>query len=192
MSIDNFKKILSSLEPEEIVEECLYRNYVHAIPKKNEYKEYINLILSDYKNAEHVAIMGSGNWCYSLNPDKNLRPFGDDSDIDIAIICSDSFNATWVEMRSYHRNNYYQLSHHQKTKIKRNGENVYSGFITPKWISNKASPTRFRYEVNSNKYSNKSVDYKPVNMMYFKNKIEVIDYYVRGFRLAKGALKNGL
>lgn len=192
MSVDNFKRIIWDLDPEDIVEESLFRGFTHVIPKENDYSEYIELIFSDYKCAEHIAIMGSGNWGYSLNPDKFLRPFGDYSDIDVVIICHEAFQETWKELREYHRSKYYLLSQNQRSRLKRNGENVYSGFISPKWILSRRAPARFAYEVNSNKYANKYVGYRSVNMMYFKNIEEAIDYYVRGFRLAKGAIKNGL
>jgi hypothetical protein len=192
MNIDSFKRVISDVELEDLVEECLYRGFTHVIPTASDYKDYLRLISSDYKCAEHIAIMGSGNWGYSLNPEKYLRPFSNDSDIDVVIICYQSFCETWKELRDYHRKNYYLLSPSQRTKLKRNGENVYSGFISPKWIADKKSPVRFFYEVNSNKYSNRHVGYRAVNMMYFKNKVEAIDYYVRGFRLAKGAINDGI
>jgi hypothetical protein len=192
MSIDNFKRIVSSIEPEDIVTECLYRKYVYAIPSDAEYRSYLEIIALDYPDAELIAIMGSGNWSFSLNPDKGFRPFSKESDIDVVLICNESFHKTWEELRDYHRDNYYQLSQQKRSKLKRSGENVYSGFISPKWISDRASPVRFAYEVNANKYSNKAVGYRRVNMMYFKNTEEAVDYYVRGFRKAKGRIKNGL
>ena len=187
MSAEEFKSIISSVEPETIVMECLYRDYIHAIPSAAAYRSYLDIIVADYPRAEHIAIMGSGNWCFSLNPEKEFRPFCEESDIDIVIVCRDSFEKTWDELRLYHRKNYYLMSSRDREKLKRNGENVYSGFITPKWISNKRSPLRFNFEINANKYSNEYVQYRKVNMMYFKNITETVDYYVRGFRLARNS-----
>lgn len=192
MSIEDFKKIISIQDPKDTVEECLFRPFTHAIPNKNDYSAYTGLISCDYKQAEHIAIMGSGNWGYSLNPDKILRPFCDNSDIDLVIICYATFIKTWNELRNYHRKNYYLLNEDQRKKIKRNGENVYSGFVSPKWIFDRRSPMRFAYEINSNRYANEYVNYRTVNMMYFKNTEETIDYYARGFRSAKEAIKNGI
>lgn len=129
--------------------------------------------------------MGSGNWAYSLNPKKNFSLYSEQSDIDVVVICEKTFNRTWDALRTYHRTNYYLLSTPEKERLRRNGENVYSGFITPKWIPDKKAKLRFEYEVNTNKYSDENVQYREVNMMYFKNINEVIDYYVRGFSRAK-------
>jgi hypothetical protein len=188
MSLEDFKKIITSGDIKSIVEECLNRDIVHAIPTKSEYANYINTIKLDHSSASHIAIMGSGNWCYSLNPDKKFRAFHKGSDIDIVIICEESFHQTWSDLREHHRKEYYFLSFEQKSKLKRNGENVYSGFVTPKWITDKASKALFEHELRCNNYSNKIVGYRKVNMMYFKNKIETVDYYTRGFRLALGRL----
>lgn len=185
MTVEQFKLLISSGEPEDIVKECLYRNFVHAIPTITEYRSYLDIVAADYPNAEHIAIMGSGNWCFSLNPEKKFRHFCAESDIDIVIVCKDSFDKTWDELRDYHRSNYYLLSFHDRERLKRNGENVYAGFITPKWILDRRSSIRFTYELNINKYSNEYVKYRKVNMMYFKNTTEAIDYYVRGFRIAR-------
>ncbi|NIB42109.1 hypothetical protein HBA55_21060 [Pseudomaricurvus alkylphenolicus] len=192
MEVKDFKSTISQFEPEVLTRECLYRDYVHALPEAVRYAEYINAISSDYVNSDHIAIMGSGNWGYSLNPEKSFRPFCEKSDIDVVIICPETFHEVWEELRDYHRSKYYMLNRYQRLALKRNGENVYSGFITPKWIPNKASPTRFQYDINTNNYSNESVGYRQVNMMFFKNQTEAIDYYVRGFRLAKRAIRDGL
>lgn len=180
------------MEPQDIVEEFLYREFVHAIPVKDDYETYLGEVEADYPNAELIAVMGSGNWCFSLNPDKNFRRFSEQSDIDLVIICEKKFHETWEELRKYHRNNYYLLDKYKKSKLKRNGENVYSGFISPRWIFDKASSVRFDYEIRTNKYSNKIVGYRKVNMMYFKNTTEAIDYYARGFRLARGRIQYGI
>lgn len=184
MTLQEFIGYINESDPWGIASECLYRNFVHAIPDELKYEEYISAIKGDYPNSTRVAIMGSGNWKFSLNPEKNFREYGGRSDIDIAIVCPLSFDATWRELRAYHRDNYYLLGRRGQDSLRRNGENVYSGFVSPKWIPGR-SVSKFAYHLNSNKYSNALVGYRVVNMMYFKDDDEAIDYYVRGFRLVK-------
>lgn len=184
MTLEEFLALVKSANPSNLAAESLHRNFVHAIPDESMYKSFLDGVRLDYPSSEHIAIMGSGNWKFSLNPKKNFSEFHNKSDIDIVIICRASFEAVWDELRKYHRQNYYLLPCGARAELKRNGENVYSGFISPKWIPGK-SIANFICTLNSNKYSNEIVGYRSVNMMYFKNTDEALDYYVRGFLLAQ-------
>ncbi|MDO8811361.1 MAG: hypothetical protein Q7J38_04955 [Gallionella sp.] len=184
MTLEEFLAFVRSANPIGLATESLHRDFVHAIPDESKYKDFLDKVRVDYPSSEHIAIMGSGNWKFSLNPDKNFSEYHIKSDIDIAIICRASFEKTWDELREYHRKNYYLLPYRQKEMLKRNGENIYSGFISPKWIPEK-STAKFIYTLNKNKYSNDVIGFRNVNMMYFKNKDEALDYYTRGFFLAQ-------
>lgn len=184
MTLEEFTKFIRSTNPKDIVEESLHRNFVHAIPNESKYKTYLANIKADYPQSIHVAIMGSGNWKYSLNPSKNFSEYHIKSDIDVVIICPESYKKAWDELRAYHRKNFYLIPHKQKLMLLKYGENVYSGFISPKWIPEKSKAKR-EYAFNTNKYSNEEVAYRNVNMLYFKNMDEALDYYIRGFRLVR-------
>jgi len=184
MTLEEFLAFVKSLTPIDLAEESLGRNFVHAIPDEATYKSFLNEIKLDYPLSERIAIVGSGNWKFSLNPHKNFGEYNNNSDIDIAIICRASFEKTWEELRNYHRKNFYFVSRSIQTQIKRHGEDIYSGFVSPKWILGKSN-LRFEYVTNTNKYSNHVIDFRKVNMMYFKSLDEALDYYVRGFRRAQ-------
>lgn len=47
-----------------------------------------------------ITLVGSAAIGFSLNPDNNLRPFHDRSDIDVAIISSHHFNVAWRFLRN--------------------------------------------------------------------------------------------
>lgn len=191
MTLKEFLTLVQSGNPIELATECLHRNFVHAIPDEAKYAAFLEKVKVDYPSAERIAIMGSGNWKFSLNPEKNFSAYHSKSDIDIAIICRASFEQTWMELREYHRKHFYFLPYKTKETLKRNGENVYSGFISPKWIPGK-SAVKFQYDLNKNKYSDGVIGFRTVNMMYFKNQDEVLDYYIRGFLLAQKGNNNGL
>jgi hypothetical protein len=184
MTLEDFLELVKSTNPIDLATESLHRNFVHAIPDDAMYKAFLDGVRGDHPMSEHIAIMGSGNWKFSLNPDKNFSEYNIHSDIDVAIVCRASFEQTWEELRAYHRKNFYLLPFSSKCQLKRNGENVYSGFVSPKWIPGK-SLAKFVYSLNRNKYSNEIVGFRSVNMMYFKNQDEALDYYVRGFLLAQ-------
>lgn len=184
MTLNDFLSLVKAASPIDLSMESLHRDFVHAIPDETGYKAFLDKVRENYPSSEHIAIMGSGNWKFSLNPEKNFSEFSIKSDIDIAIICRESFEETWSELREHHRDSYYLLSFNQRNMLKRHGENVYSGFVSPKWLPEK-SKMRFAYSLNSNNYSNEAVGFRKINMMYFKNQDETLDYYKRGFVLAK-------
>lgn len=189
MTLKDFLTHVGSANPIDLAAESLHRNFVHAIPDESLYKSFLDDIKVDYPMSERIAIMGSGNWKFSLNPKKKFCEYHIKSDIDVAIICHASFEQAWEELRKYHRENFYLLQQEGKSKLKRNGENVYSGFVSPKWIPGKSN-VRFKYSLNSNKYSNVIIGFRNVNMMYFKNSDEALDYYMRGFRIANNGINN--
>ncbi|CAH1209770.1 conserved hypothetical protein [Candidatus Nitrotoga sp. BS] len=184
MTLEDFLTHVKSTNAIDLATEFLYRDFVHAIPDESIYKSYLELVRANQQSSEHVAIMGSGNWKFSLNPIKNFSAYSQKSDIDVAIICRASFEQVWDELRDYHRNNFYLLPSNKKDQLKRNGQNVYSGFVSPKWIPGK-SLAKFNHNINCNNYSNEIVGHRTVNVMYFKSKDEAVDYYVRGFKLAQ-------
>ena len=134
-------------------------------------------------------IGGSGNWGFSFNPYKKFRPFCDASDIDLVVVSMKDFLESWNHLRNYHRNNWYRIGIQNRRELRRNGENVYSGFITLKWIQDPTNHARIEYEEKVNAYSNETVGYRKVNLMYFKNEVELVDYYIRSFRIVKGEFR---
>lgn len=49
-------------------------------------------------HANKVIIVGSAKLGYSVSPGKSLRPFGDTSDVDVAIVSPQLFEKYWLEM----------------------------------------------------------------------------------------------
>lgn len=189
MTLEEFSTEIKSANAIELAIKYLHRESVHAIPDVVGYRAFIEEIREDYSSSDHISVVGSGNWKFSLNPYKNFTEYHSKSDVDIAIICRASFEEVWGELRAYHRKNFYLISRSKKEDLKRSGENVYSGFISPKWIPEK-SLLKHKYVLNANKYSSELIGFRNVNMMYFKNQDEALDYYKRSFLWAqrKGAL----
>ena len=184
----SFKDALRKHSPDELARNFLCNEDVASMSSSDDYSNYLLQVKADYEFSEKISIMGSGNWRFSLNPTKNFKRFDGDSDIDLVIICKHTFHTIWDELRIYHRRNYYSIGAADRERLRRHGEDVYSGFISPMWIPDRKSKTRYEYEVNANKYSNSSVGFRKVNMRFFKSIEETIDYYVRSIRLAKRGL----
>ena len=191
MELLEFKKILLEEDSEQIVSDFLENNIIAAF-QEHQYTKFCEQTTSSFEDVELVRIMGSGNYKFSLNPDNNYREFNDKSDIDTVIISPQEFQRTWEELRAYHRNKWYTLNMNQKEKLKRNGQNIYSGFVSPLWIPDPSNQLRFKFIRTKNRLSS-LFGYREVNMLFFKNYEEVIDYYKRSVMLAKRELlKNGI
>lgn len=184
MSVEQAKQLKQQLKrgvPDEICSNLLNQHSVVACADRDvysDYKTHIQQVIG--RNLDAVFIAGSGNWGFSLNPKKQYRTFCNASDIDLCIVSSTLFEEIWSEIRVFHRKNFYRISHAARTNLRRNGENVYSGFVTPEWIEDKAHQMRNDFELKLNAASSKHVNYKSVNAFVFKNYDEAVDYYKRG------------
>lgn len=184
MSIEHAKQLKLQLEkgvPEEVCGMLLNKDTVTACMDQHvysEYKAHIQEVLGG--DIDAVFIAGSGNWGFSLNPKKQYRTFCDASDIDLCIVSRALFDEIWSEIRIFHRKNFYRISHSSRNALRRNGENVYSGFVSPLWIEDKSHRMRNDFELKLNAASSRHVGFKSVNAFVFKNYDEAVDYYKRG------------
>jgi hypothetical protein len=53
----------------------LQAKVVHALPTEPSYEAFVAKVKAHVPGAELVSIVGSGNWRYSLNPDKLLNEY---------------------------------------------------------------------------------------------------------------------
>jgi hypothetical protein len=177
--------LLRSETAEDLVGKFFWSDLVTAFASGTLYDEFKQRVQARFDGIEHVSIVGSGNWGHSLNPDKFLEPFSQKSDIDVAAVSFEQFSVAWEELRKFHRNRWYELSPRVRDDLRRNGQNVYAGFVSPKWIPDKRSSYLFQHRVALDKLSDSMVGYRSVNMYFFKNSVEALDYYLRGFKTAQ-------
>jgi hypothetical protein len=189
MNLPNFIQELATFPAEVLASQYLKREVIAAFETSSDYASFRQLVQSEVKYSEFIAVVGTGNWGYSLNPEKAFKPFDHLSDIDVAVISLDLFQATWNELRHIHRSLWHGLAYSAQQALRRNGENVYCGFVNPMWIPDKRSACRYEFKSMTNRLSNGSPGRREVRMMYFKNETEAIDYYKRGFYAAQGKVK---
>ena len=185
MNREEFIAEILERQPELLAETYLSADTVTAFPNADDYARFKARVQGRVRGAESVSIVGSGNWRFSLNPYKSLKEFDEASDIDIAVVSQEQFNQTWDELRRVERLRWYTFSYDMKEKLRRNAWDVYAGFITPAWIPGHQSKLLYQFKVTLNQLQDESVNFKPIKMLFFKNQIEAIDYYKRGFRIAQ-------
>ena len=103
MDIESFKLDLSRLTANE-----MYHRYVLTGSCEKLHDDAAHKIRSGIANEFHVdyvnvIIVGSSNLGFSIKPKKRYVPFGDDSDIDVAIVCSNLFEKVWHEVFLYEK-----------------------------------------------------------------------------------------
>jgi len=182
---DQFLSLVRTQQPDYLVSQYLGATEVAAFPSAAAYSDFKQRVADATRQNAGVYVVGSGNWGYSLNPEKGFKAFDTASDIDVAIVSVELFSQTWEQIRNFHRNSWYAIDHEQRQRLRRNGENIYSGFVSPAWIPERTSPLRFNFLRLLNKLSDDSVAFRKVTALYFRNDAEVADYYRRGFMLAK-------
>jgi hypothetical protein len=187
MSLKDFQERIRASTPPVLAGEYLLAPTAHVFESPESYSTFRGKVSALFGATETIAVVGSGNWKFSLNPEKSFRKFGQHSDIDVAVISRDLFNGFWEEMRFQHRAHFYQLPFDYRERLRRNSENVYAGFISPNWIPNRNPRTAYEYKRNLDSLSDRHVQFLKVKMMFFKNFDEATDYYARGFRMAQRA-----
>lgn len=190
MTRDEFLTLIKSEPADTLARQFLDADKAHIFNGTALYEAFQNRIRQHFEEAESVAVVGSGNWRFSLNPEKSFREFGKHSDVDVAVVSLVDFNKFWHEMRNGHRRHYYGLPYEQKLRLRRNSENVYAGFISPEWIPNRSAQQTFQYKRILNALSDESVHFLRVKLLFFRNMDEAVDYYARGFRIAIRGFKD--
>ena len=188
----DFKKRLRFDDPKQLISSFLFNQLPWALNSPERFHQFSFQIQKDWPFSSYIGLAGTANWRYSLNPKKLFSEYSKHSDIDVVVISAKHFQEVWDEMRATHRASWYLLSHDEKLRLRRLGENVYSGFITPDWIHNRTNSLRFKYRVALDRYSNDLVDYRKVSLRFFRSEKEVLDYYLRGLMLAKEQMIHGI
>ncbi len=185
MTKDDFLAQLKERAPADLAAEYLSSSTVAAFPDAAAYREFLGRAAATFTPTEHVAVAGSGNWQYSLHPEKAFKPFHAGSDIDLVIVSTQLFHDLWEEMRDLHRTRWYVLTHEERTRLRRNGENVYAGFVSHEWLPNRVAAKRLAVKRSLNALSDAAVGFRTVRAYFFRNFHEAVAYYERGFSKAR-------
>ncbi|MGE8943288.1 hypothetical protein ACO2I3_15365 [Leptospira interrogans] len=189
MTLAQFKALIKTHAPKELSERYIRSATVHALQSADDYTVFKARVNRLFPHAENIFIAGSGNWGYSLNPRKLWEPFRDTSDIDVGVVSSRMFQETWDNIREAHREQWYQIGYSNQQYLRRNGENVYCGFASPLWIPIAGHPYSYAFRRAANTLTSHQLAWREVRLMIFRNAIEAVDYYQRGFRVAQRDLQ---
>jgi hypothetical protein len=188
MDLDDFKKRLTGDSPDRVAHSFITAEEVAAFSTPAAYRTFLVAAAAEFPAAEGIHVVGSGNWGYSLDPNNLFRPFSGASDLDVAIISTSLFNEAWERLRQFHRARYYRLPQAVRDDLRRNGENVYCGFIAPNWIPDHGHEFRYSFLQRLNRVTQATRAVNRMTALYFKNLTECVDYYTRSVRIARREL----
>jgi hypothetical protein len=104
---DEFRKLVERGYPGklgEVVRQYLFTGLPYAFKSEPE----TCVALADHIHrelkvpAENVFVVGSSKTGFSLNPDHFGAPFGENSDIDVAVVGQELFDSAWRILRAWH------------------------------------------------------------------------------------------
>lgn len=107
MDIDSFKENLRSLSVDQMFDRCILTGSCAQLADNVAYN--VRSSISGRFDVEYnnVIIVGSANLGFSIKPKKRYIAFGEESDVDIAIVCSRLFENVWREIYMYDKSGAY-------------------------------------------------------------------------------------
>lgn len=102
--ITAFKRELAERSAIDIVRSHIISGECFCL-KHDKYYDLRNAVASHFVSVHpnEVVLVGSAKLGFSIAPDQEFQPFGDSSDLDVAIISPVLFDAIWVQLFDYSR-----------------------------------------------------------------------------------------
>lgn len=95
--LEEFKADLNGLSSLQMIRKYILNGVCHVLNDDQHFRlkeEICEHFKVDFNN---VILVGSGKLGFSIKADKRFQSFGDDSDIDIAVVSGELFQKVWEE-----------------------------------------------------------------------------------------------
>lgn len=105
--LDDFKADLQSFSDVQIVRKYILNGGCHALTDNQHYQlkerisEHFGIQFND------VIVVGSGKLGFSIKPSKRYQTFGEESDIDVAVVSTDLFTKIWEDAHQFKKSGAY-------------------------------------------------------------------------------------
>ena len=133
--MDRFKDDLNSLADSMMVQKYITYGDCHILSDDTYFKLKSEIANKFGIHPTEVVIVGSGKLGFSIAPNKRFLPFGDNSDIDIAIISPTLFDRIWIDVFDYWK----EISYWP-------GEREFREYLFRGWIRPDKLPPANRFE----------------------------------------------
>ncbi len=137
--MERFKKDLGRISIGEIVQKHITSGSCYVL-EEGKYFDLKNQVATHFKiHPTEVIMVGSGKLGFSIVHEKRYRPFGDTSDLDLAIISPDLFDTIWRLVYEYRNQGGYW-----------DGERVFKDYLFRGWIRPDKLPPSDLFEIGKN------------------------------------------
>jgi hypothetical protein len=158
----------------------------------NDFDRYINWKekLSELISVDSKAIVftGSSSVGFSLNPDKNLKAFAHDSDVDVAIISTYYFDISWFFLRNI-GTRMYSFTQKEKNAIEDHRKRlIYWGTIATDKIIQMLPFGKDWIKAIEEMSKENPTDGRQINLRIYKDFEALKAYHKNGLKLIKDKL----
>lgn len=105
--LEAFKTDLSSLSSIQMIRKYILNGSCHILNDDQHFR--LKEQICEHFRVEYnsVILVGSGKLGFSIKADKRFLPFGEDSDIDVAVVSTELFQKVWEEVYLYKKSGAY-------------------------------------------------------------------------------------
>ena len=149
MDFKDFKKVIEVKGPEVAVNSLLFYGPVFYF--QNDQKKYF---FFKHKLSEKldihtndIEIVGSARLGFSLNREKFGKPFGKESDIDVAIVSNRLFERAWLDLISIKGERLFELLPKEKANLTQCQSDIYWGYVSPERIPSRVGFSKWWWPI---------------------------------------------
>jgi hypothetical protein len=138
MMIDQFKEDLKGLSSLQIVRKYILGGQSSILDVDQHYRLKEQVCDHFAVGYNDVIMVGSGKLGFSIKPTKRFEAFGDESDIDIAVVSSELFEQVWMEAYLFKSGGAYWPK-----------SNSFFRYLSEGWIRPDKLPINHQFEFTS-------------------------------------------
>ncbi len=127
---------------------------------------------------EAISIIGSARLGFSLNRAHLLSPFNAESDLDIVVISSNLFDATWIDLVAS-QSRYALLGEHEHRRFKKTKDNLFDGYMRPDQVPVSCNLSKNWFPRLATRFESSIAQLHPVQAWLFKSWDHMRHFYAR-------------
>lgn len=105
--LEEFKVDLNSLSSLQLIRKYILNGSCHVLNRDQHFRLKEEICDHFKVDFNHVILVGSGKLGFSIKAEKRFQSFGEESDIDVAVVSAELFQKVWEEAYLYKKSGAY-------------------------------------------------------------------------------------